>query len=275
MYKIKSFAKINLGLEVLSKRNDNFHSIKTVISKISLFDEIQIEKSDFNSVKQLGIKEDENLVTKILLYMQKKYFTEKISIRIKKNIPYSSGLGGGSSNAASVIKGLNEYLELNLDSKEMFDIGLRFGSDIPFFLGPNTALIEGKGEKITFIEKPNLSNILLIYPNILIENKTYKIFSNLKSYTNGEYQERLLKKIRSRKNISESLFNGLEESALSIFHDLRDIKNDLLKMGLPNISMSGAGPSYFSIIDNEKSSYNFKEIIEKNTNHKCYLVDLL
>ena len=73
MYKIKSFAKINLGLEVLSKRNDNFHSIKTVISKISLFDEIQIEKSDFNSVKQLGIKEDENLVTKILLHMQKKY----------------------------------------------------------------------------------------------------------------------------------------------------------------------------------------------------------
>ncbi len=275
MYKIKSFAKINLGLEVLNKRNDNFHSIKTIISKISLFDEIQIEKSDSNSVKQLGIKEDDNLVTKILLHMQKKYFTEKISIRIKKNIPYSSGLGGGSSNSASVIKGLNEYLELNLDSKEMFDIGLRFGSDIPFFLGPNTALIEGKGEKITFIEKPNLSNILLIYPNILIENKTYKIFSNLKSYTNGEYQENLLKKIRSRKNISESLFNGLEESALSIFHDLRDIKNDLLKMGLPNISMSGAGPSYFSIIDNEKSSYNFKEIIEKNTNHKCYLVDLL
>lgn len=275
MYKIKSFAKINLGLEVLNKRNDNFHSIKTIISKISLFDEIQIEKSDSNSVKQLGIKEDDNLVTKILLHMQKKYFTEKISIRIKKNIPYSSGLGGGSSNSASVIKGLNEYLELNLDSKEMFDIGLRFGSDIPFFLGPNTALIEGKGEKITFIEKPNLSNILLIYPNILIENKTYKMFSNLNSYTNGEYQENLLKKIRSRKNISESLFNGLEESALSIFHDLRDIKNDLLKMGLPNISMSGAGPSYFSIIDNEKSSYNLKEIIEKNTNHKCYLVDLL
>ena len=275
MYKIKSFAKINLGLEVLSKRNDNFHSIKTVISKISLFDEIQIEKSDFNSVKQLGIKEDENLVTKILLHMQKKYFTEKISIRIKKNIPYSSGLGGGSSNSAYVIKGLNEYLELNLDSKEMFDIGLKFGSDIPFFLGPNTALIEGKGEKITFIEKPNLSNILLIYPNIRIENKTYKIFSNLKSYTNGKFQENLLKKIRSRKNISESLFNGLEESAHSIFHDLRHIKNDLLKMGLPNISMSGAGPSYFSIIDNEKSSYNFKEIIEKNTNHKCYLVDLL
>ena len=275
MYKIKSFAKINLGLEVLNKRNDNFHSIKTIISKISLFDEIQIEKSDSNSVKQLGIKEDDNLVTKILLHMQKKYFTEKISIRIKKNIPYSSGLGGGSSNSASVIKGLNEYLELNLDSKEMFDIGLRFGSDIPFFLGSNTALIEGKGEKITFIEKPNLSNILLIYPNILIENKTYKMFSNLNSYTNGEYQENLLKKIRSRKNISESLFNGLEESALSIFHDLRDIKNDLLKMGLPNISMSGAGPSYFSIIDNEKSSYNLKEIIEKNTNHKCYLVDLL
>ena len=144
MYKAKSFAKINLGLEILNKRNDGFHSIKTIMTKISLFDEIDIRKSSKNSVIQAGIEEEKNLVTKILNFMQEKYFDEKLEINIKKNIPYSSGLGGGSSNSASVIKGLNEYLRLNLDSKEMFDIALKFGSDIPFFLSSSSAMVQGR-----------------------------------------------------------------------------------------------------------------------------------
>ena len=101
MYKAKSFAKINLGLEILNKRNDGFHSIKTIMTKISLFDEIDIRKSSKNSVIQAGIEEEKNLVTKILNFMQEKYFDEKLEINIKKNIPYSSGLGGGSSNSAT------------------------------------------------------------------------------------------------------------------------------------------------------------------------------
>ena len=275
MYKAKSFAKINLGLEILNKRNDGFHSIKTIMTKISLFDEIDIRKSSKNSVIQDGIDEENNLVTKILNFMQDKYFDEKLEINIKKNIPYSSGLGGGSSNSASVIKGLNEYLKLNLDSKEMFDIALKFGSDIPFFLSSSSAMVQGRGEVIRFIENPNINYLLLICPNINLENKTSKVFNNLDNFTNGETQEKLLNKIKSNIKITESLFNGLEKSAFLVFDELSEIKDKLSELSLPNISMSGAGPSFFSIIDNENEGMNYLEKVKRNIDCKCFLVNLL
>ena len=275
MYKAKSFAKINLGLEILNKRNDGFHSIKTIMTKISLFDEIDIRKSSKNSVIQDGIDEENNLVTKILNFMQDKYFDEKLEINIRKNIPYSSGLGGGSSNSASVIKGLNEFLRLNLDSKEMFDIALKFGSDIPFFLSSSSAIVQGRGEVIRFIEKPNINYLLLICPNINLENKTRKVFNNLKNFTNGETQENLLNKIKSNIKITESLFNGLEKSAFLVFDELSEIKDILSELSLPNISMSGAGPSFFSIIDNENQGMNYLEKVKRNIDCKCFLVNLL
>ena len=275
MYKAKSFAKINLGLEILNKRNDGFHSIKTIMTKISLFDEIDIRKSSKNSVIQDGIDEENNLVTKILNFMQDKYFDEKLEINIRKNIPYSSGLGGGSSNSASVIKGLNEFLRLNLDSKEMFDIALKFGSDIPFFLSSSSAMVQGRGEVIRFIEKPNINYLLLICPNINLENKTRKVFNNLENFTNGETQEKLLNKIKSNIKITESLFNGLEKSAFLVFDELSEIKDILSELSLPNISMSGAGPSFFSIIDNENQGMNYLEKVKRNIDCKCFLVNLL
>lgn len=275
MYKAKSFAKINLGLEILNKRNDGFHSIKTIMTKISLFDEIDIRKSSKNSVIQDGIDEENNLVTKILNFMQDKYFDEKLEINIRKNIPYSSGLGGGSSNSASVIKGLNQFLKLNLDSKEMFDIALKFGSDIPFFLSSSSAMVQGRGEVIRFIEKPNINYLLLICPNINLENKTRKVFNNLKNFTNGETQENLLNKIKSNIKITESLFNGLEKSAFLVFDELSEIKDILSELSLPNISMSGAGPSFFSIIDNENQGMNYLEKVKRNIDCKCFLVNLL
>ena len=275
MYKAKSFAKINLGLEILNKRNDGFHSIKTIMTKISLFDEIDIRKSSKNSVIQDGIDEENNLVTKILNFMQDKYFDEKLEINIRKNIPYSSGLGGGSSNSASVIKGLNQFLKLNLDSKEMFDIALKFGSDIPFFLSSSSAMVQGRGEVIRFIEKPNINYLLLICPNINLENKTRKVFNNLKNFTNGQTQENLLNKIKSNIKINESLFNGLEKSAFLVFDELSEIKDILSELSLPNISMSGAGPSFFSIIDNENQGMNYLEKVKRNIDCKCFLVNLL
>ena len=275
MYKAKSFAKINLGLEILNKRNDGFHSIKTIMTKISLFDEIDIRKSSKNSVIQDGIDEENNLVTKILNFMQDKYFDEKLEINIRKNIPYSSGLGGGSSNSASVIKGLNQFLKLNLDSKEMFDIALKFGSDIPFFLSSSSAMVQGRGEVIRFIEKPNINYLLLICPNINLENKTRKVFNNLENFTNGETQENLLNKIKSNIKITESLFNGLEKSAFLVFDELSEIKDILSELSLPNISMSGAGPSFFSIIDNENQGMNYLEKVKRNIDCKCFLVNLL
>jgi len=274
MIQSKSYAKINLGLEVLSKRNDGFHSISSVITKINLFDEITVEIANKNSISQKGILQKENIIFKVINYMQNKYKINKLNIFVKKNIPYSSGLGGGSSNAATVIKLINNLFNLNLDSKEIFDIGLLFGSDVPFFLGPNTAFVRGRGESLLFIPKPNIENILLIYPKLNLENKTSTVFKNVKTFTDGNIQNELVKKIKNNKIIFSSQFNGLEESALNNFENLRDLKNKLISLGLTNISMSGAGPSFYSILSKTESII-MREKIESNTNTKCFSLDLL
>ena len=131
-----------MGLDVIKKRNDGFHDISSIMCKINLFDQIYFEESNNNEVLQKGIPKEKNIVYNVLQYMTKKYSpSKKTRIIIDKKIPYSSGMGGGSSNAASAIQGINKILELNLDSKEKFDIALRFGSDIPFFLSNTSALI--------------------------------------------------------------------------------------------------------------------------------------
>ena len=113
MITLKSYAKINLGLEVLGKRNDGFHDILSILCKIDLFDLLHYKNSNKNMVIQDGIKEEENIVFKVLNYMTQKFkITQKLNITIEKNIPYSSGMGGGSSNAANAIDGISKILNL-------------------------------------------------------------------------------------------------------------------------------------------------------------------
>jgi len=270
----KSYAKINLGLEVINKRDDGFHNIYSVITKINLYDEISIELAKENSVIQKGILEKDNVISKVLKFMQNKYNCEKLKISISKNIPYSSGLGGGSSNAATVLMSINSLFNLNLDSKELFDIGIIFGSDIPFFLGPNTAFISGRGENLKFIPKPIIENVLLIYPQFKIPNKTATVFKNVSNFTKGNNQKKLVKTIKMKKNIYGSQFNGLEEAAYKSFEKLKDFKLKLGTFGLPNISLSGSGPSFYSILSKEES-IKMKYLIENNTNAICYVQKLL
>ena len=164
MFSLQRFAKLNLGLDVIKKRNDGFHDISSIMCKINLCDQIYFQESNKNEVFQEGITMEKNIVFKVLDYMTKEYSpSKKLKIIIEKKIPYSSGMGGGSSNAATAIQGINKLLKLNLDSKEKFDIGLKFGSDIPFFLSNSSALISGRGDKIQFIKNPNIQDLSLIH----------------------------------------------------------------------------------------------------------------
>ena len=256
MYKIKSFAKINLGLEVLSKRNDNFHSIKTVISKISLFDEIQIEKSDFNSVKQLGIKEDENLVTKILLHMQKKYFTEKISIRIKKNIPYSSGLGGGSSNAAVTLKLLSKLWNVPLPPINELVL---LGADIPVCMNWRLQRMQGIGEKNSFVVSPDSLWIVLLNngdrvpTSTVFQSVTQNEFSGLVNVPRLNEKNILIKFLKSTRN-------DLEKSAIKNYPSINDLINSLnLTSGCLVARMSGSGSTCFGLYEKKDEAEKAKK----------------
>lgn len=265
MIKYNSYAKINLGLEVISKRDDGFHDISTIISKIDLCDEIIFEKSDQNEVKQKGLIQENNIVFKILEFMSKKYkIHNKLSINIIKNIPYSSGMGGGSSNAATSIEGINKLFNLNLDSKEKFDIALNFGSDIPFFLSSSSAMITGRGDKISFIQNPIINNLVIFHPKHKIQDKTKQIFETNTEFTNGRLQNDLLNQIKNNQEIKGPFFNGLENSALKTFNNLKEIKEKLKSLGVNNLSMTGAGPTYFSIQKNDDDAENIKQLVDRS-----------
>ena len=265
MITLKSYAKINLGLEVLGKRNDGFHDILSILCKIDLFDLLHYKNSNKNMVIQDGIKEEENIVFKVLNYMTQKFkITQKLNITIEKNIPYSSGMGGGSSNAANAIDGISKILNLNLDSKEKFDIALKFGSDIPFFLSKGTAIISGRGDKISFINSPKNKHIVVFYPKYELKDKTKTIFNSVTSYTNGNKQKSLLSKINNNDYLYGPFFNGLETAAIENLSNFNLIKNNLTNFGISDISMTGSGPTFYSLQNSDEGAKEIKNKVDNS-----------
>ena len=269
-----SSAKINLGLEVLYKRPDTYHQILSVLLKINLNDYISLKESEENQILQDGIEENDNILKKVLSFMQEHYINTPIKLEVRKNIPYSSGLGGGSSNAASLIKGLNKLWKLKLNADEMKNIALNFGSDVPFFISHNTAIVEGRGEIIHEIPRPSFNQILLICPKIYIDQKTEKIYDNVLSYTDGSRTMKTISMIKEKKRISYDLYNGLESSALSIFPTLEYSKNILSNLRLNSLNLTGAGPTYYSIFYDDSATF-WKKKIEAKLKAKCFVVDNL
>jgi 4-diphosphocytidyl-2-C-methyl-D-erythritol kinase len=267
-----SCAKVNLGLEVLYKRPDSYHQILSILLKINLNDYISLKESKENQILQEGIEENHNIIRKVVSFMQNQYRNTPVRIEVKKNIPYSSGLGGGSSNAAAVIKGIDKLWKLKLKTEEMKKIALHFGSDVPFFISHNTAIVEGRGEIIHEIPRPSFNQILLIYPNIYLDQKTTKIYDNVLSYTNGSRTMETISLIKEKKQISYDLFNGLEKSALEIFPNLISFKKTLNNLKLNSLNLTGAGPTYYSIF-NDNSATFWKKKIESKLKVKCIVVD--
>jgi 4-diphosphocytidyl-2-C-methyl-D-erythritol kinase len=172
----KSYAKINLGLEVLYKRTDGYHEINTLFHQICLADIIDIEPHNsikINCIPDLGIQQEQNLAFKACKLLQNNYDCKLkgAEIKIKKNIPTGAGLGGGSSNASTVLKGLNSMWNLNLSDTTLLDLAKELGSDVPFFIKGGTAIGKGRGEVLEFVDFKLPYHILLIFPEVKISTK--------------------------------------------------------------------------------------------------------
>ncbi len=252
--KLKAYAKINLYLKVLGKKN-NYHLLKMINAKINLFDEIDISEGKTNELIFKNCLLDpvkDNLIIKIIEYFQNTYKIEKkYKVEITKHIPIMAGLGGGSSDAAEIIKFLNVDNNLNLDLKELEKIGILFGADIPYCLYNIPCLVEGIGEKITPFSLPDelkTKDILVVNPNINLATKdVFCCFDKLSL---------------EPKNQSLAFFeeNDLELAAFSLNKELSKIKNDLKKYPIEKIVMSGSGSTFIAIVDKNKSEYMYNEI---------------
>ncbi len=252
--KLKAFAKINLTLEVLSRREDGFHQVKTVMQTIDLADDLVIDpwttiQVDCDDPLLGG---EANLVwqaAQILSGRRGAGFGARISVR--KRIPVGMGLGGGSADAAAALIGLNLLWELGLDTQELLPIAAELGSDVAFFLEGGTALAEGRGEVITQLPALPPLPMIVFCPGSTVPRKTAVMYSLLtpEQYSDGEATGRLVQLLRDGALASENVpgltCNVFEAVSQQAFLELDEIKVRLENMGIGPVRLAGAGPARF------------------------------
>ncbi len=260
-----SYAKINIGLRILKKRNDGYHDLETIFYPIKLHDEIIVDMqksdSDYNSVYLksnipfMPLSKD-NLCYKAIEYFFKEFRIKecyRISLNIIKHIPVGGGLGGGSSNAAAILKFLIRYLNINVESnrEKILNLALAIGSDVPFFLTLKPCFAGGRGEKMTMLRDFNKDySILIVNPNLHISTKWAFEKLNFKK----EYEsEPLISGITKIGPDNLKLFvNDFENVVFAKYGELKTIKEDLLKMGAVFSSMSGTGATMYGLFEKNK-----------------------
>jgi len=256
MLMIEAPAKINLTLEVMGKRTDGYHEIRSVIQTLSFCDSLQITPGKEVEFKG-NIPEwssERSLVIKAAESLRKATGSVKgAKIKIKKRIPLISGLGGDSSDAAAVLRGLNHFWELDLPPNKLREIAQNLGSDVAFFLTGGTALMEGRGETITALPPIPHHWVILIIPDVSrIPGKTKRLYSMLQPahFTRGEITDKLAADLKTKGEFNTSLlFNTFENVVFAHGEELTNYRDHLLKIGLPNIHLAGAGPTLFTILD--------------------------
>jgi len=251
-------AKINLTLEVLGKRPDGFHEIRSVMQTVSLCDVLSFNEADIDTIQcdMAGWSAEKSLVSQAVnLLRDATGCTRGVAIDITKKIPLMSGLGGDSSDTAAVLKGLNETWGLGLTLERLSGIAADLGSDVTFFLRGGTAMATGRGEVITTLPSLPEMCLVLVVPDIAVqEGKTARMYQNLKTshYTDGTQTDKIAAAIKRGENLDTSLiFNTFENIAFDDFNIRRVYVEHLIKLGAPHVHLAGSGPSLFTIFKNK------------------------
>ncbi len=268
--KLKSPGKINLRLDVLSKRADGYHDLRMLNSAVSLYDDIEVEIIDrgievFCENDPSVPSGDQNIVYRatkeIMAYSNKNV---GIRININKQIPAGAGMGGGSSNAATVLMGLNQLLKIHLPKEKLINIGLRFGADIPFFLYGSPAIATGIGENLTKVKRLPKMQLVIVFPNLSVATKV--IYERFRSENNhSEEVMEMPKEFTSKKAVVKFLHNDLEQVTSKQYPIVLELKELLLKSGALGAQMTGSGPSVFGIFpDKETADKAYKKLLLKS-----------
>ena len=254
--KLESNAKINLALKILNQKTNGYHNISSIIQEISLSDILTISKNSSNHIELScsGLKtpnDKTNLCYKAAHSMFNEFsISQGIDITLHKNIPVGAGLGGGSSNAASVIKGLIQLFDINYSKKQIISLSEQLGADVAFFISGGLQEASGIGSNLTPInQKLDKFYFLLVYPNIEISTKW--AYNNYKKYL--DYKSIKTNFLPLSDNLNWSLLeNDFEKVVLSTYPEIREIKNELQKSDSLFSSLSGSGSTMFGVYDNLK-----------------------
>ncbi|KAF0091089.1 MAG: 4-diphosphocytidyl-2-C-methyl-D-erythritol kinase [Fusobacteria bacterium] len=252
MVQVKAYGKINLTLEVLGLRDDSYHEIRSIMQNIELHDILSFESSRDEFIHLSGnnnkLKYDKNnLIYKAAIALKSHTKTAfGANIYLEKNIPIEAGLAGGSADAAATLKGLNNLWKLDLPMAELLVIGARIGSDVPFCLLGDTALVEGRGEKVTDLKSPVMEKLLVVKPDFGASTKLiYQKFDEIFMGNAPNYTDQMIKSIENHGDYKKYLYNDLEMITTKLYPEVQSIL-DTMGEKCEFVMMSGSGPTCFA-----------------------------
>ena len=268
--RLKAMAKINLGLDVLGKREDGYHEVRMIMQTIRMYDILDIRKT-----KRPGIvlttnlpfipTDSRNLVYKAAQMLMDEFGIEEgLSIKLRKFIPVAAGMAGGSSDAAAAFVGVNRMFHLGLTEEQLMERAVKVGADVPYCIMRGTALAEGIGEKLSKLPPMVKCPVLIAKPQISVSTKF--VYENLKLGSDMVHPDidRLVADIREKDlyKIAADMGNVLETVTIPAYPVIADIKDHMMEHGAVNAMMSGSGPTVFGLFDKEATAVEAYEAMK-------------
>jgi 4-diphosphocytidyl-2-C-methyl-D-erythritol kinase len=250
-------AKVNYRLDVLARRPDGYHELRMIMQRVNLCDQIRISLQDTPGISVAcdadGVPDGEgNIAWKAArILLDRSGFSGGVAITIEKNIPVAAGLGGGSSDCAAVLLGLNELLGLGLSREQLMEIGVTLGADVPFFVFQQTALAEGIGEKLSPLSGLPAAWVVLVNPNLPVS--TAWVYQNLR-LTQRDGLSTIPNSFADVAWLCSNLSNDLETVTIPAFPVIAAIKEQLVSLGAHGSLMSGSGPTVFGLFSDEATA---------------------
>ena len=270
IYQMKAYAKINLGLDVIGKLENGYHEVKMVMQTVGIYDELSFEKAESGITVttdsgELPTNED-NLIYKAAKLMWETYGIQGgIRIHLKKNIPIAAGMAGGSTDAAATLKGINRLYDLDCSLKELMELGVKIGADVPYCVMGGTALAEGIGEKLTALPAAPECYLLVAKPDISVS--TRYVYEHLDAEGTLEHPDidGMVRAIEegSMQGILNRLGNVLESVTIKAYPVIDTIKNRMKELGAVGSLMSGSGPTVFGVFLEESRAQDAYEKIKE------------
>ncbi|KAI4452452.1 4-diphosphocytidyl-2-C-methyl-D-erythritol kinase [Eubacterium plexicaudatum ASF492] len=260
--RLKALAKINLGLDVTGCRDDGYHLVRMIMQTIHLFDSVQMEKTAepgiqlSTNIRFLPVDEHNIAYKAARLLIEEFELTQGIHIDIKKCIPVSAGMAGGSTDAAAVLYGMNLLYDLRLSQKQLAKRALTLGADVPYCLMRGTALAEGIGEKLTRLPAVPRCPVVIAKPGISVSTKWVYDRLSLNEQTRHPDIDQLITDIRQQDlhAIASHMGNILEEVTVKEYPVIAQIKESLMNYGALNAMMSGSGPTVFALFEERSTA---------------------
>lgn len=280
---LKALAKINLGLDVVRRREDGYHEVRMIMQTIHLFDKLDIRKTtdagiSITSNLSYVPTNENNLVYKAgKLLMDEFDIKEGVSVHLQKRIPVAAGMAGGSSDAAAMLYGMNQIFDLGLSRRELMERGVKIGADVPYCLMRGTALAEGIGEKLTSLPPMVKCPVLIAKPAISVSTKF--VYENLRLNEEMVHPDidQLVEDIKNKdlQAIAGHMGNVLETVTIPEYPIIAQIKEQMMKSGAVNAMMSGSGPTVFGLFaDDETARKAYDDMVKSGLAKQIYLTSI-